>query len=263
MQFQGLLVDFDGTIHTQNQYVSPRVTAAIQGLTARGIKVGICTGRHFGFIQQYVQSAGLDDVHVVCGGAQLIGADGGVVQETVIPADVVRHIAEKIEVWCGTLIIKQTAMLYGNGRACEEIAGKNNGASALLRPLTELVDWHAPSVYLRDIPDDAWQELETYPQMTLCKQRLRSGAPGYFADGTAPGVSKQQGAAWWCAHHGLDPQHVLGIGDGENDLGLFAAVGRRLAMGNAVPALKAQADAVIPSVAADGVAWAIDHYFKD
>ncbi len=47
---------------------------------------------------------------------------------------------------------------------------------------------------------------------------------------------------------------TVGIGDGHNDIHLFRAVGKRIAMGNAADELKENADQVIGSVKDDGLA---------
>lgn len=52
----------------------------------------------------------------------------------------------------------------------------------------------------------------------------------------------------------VEKERSIGVGDGYNDIHLFNAVGYKLAMGNAVPELKAQADIVIGSVKEDGLA---------
>lgn len=49
-------------------------------------------------------------------------------------------------------------------------------------------------------------------------------------------------------------EESIGIGDGDNDVHLFAAVGHKVAMGNATDNLKALADKVIDSVDNDGLA---------
>lgn len=59
---------------------------------------------------------------------------------------------------------------------------------------------------------------------------------------------------------GIDPQRVIGIGDGYNDYPLLSACGLKIAMGNAVPELKEIADIIAPSVADDGVARMIETY---
>ena len=52
----------------------------------------------------------------------------------------------------------------------------------------------------------------------------------------------------------VDVDQTIGIGDGHNDLHLFAGVRTKVAMGNAVPELKAEADTVIGNVQEDGLA---------
>lgn len=57
---------------------------------------------------------------------------------------------------------------------------------------------------------------------------------------------------------GVSSKNTIGVGDGHNDIHLFNAVSYKVAMGNAVPELKANADLVIDSVKEDGLA----RYFK-
>lgn len=52
----------------------------------------------------------------------------------------------------------------------------------------------------------------------------------------------------------IERENTIGVGDGHNDVHLFNAVNRRVAMGNAVDELKAVADEVIGEVAEDGFA---------
>ncbi len=52
----------------------------------------------------------------------------------------------------------------------------------------------------------------------------------------------------------VDKKGSIGIGDGYNDIHLFNAVNYKVAMGNAVPELAAQADVTIGSVTQDGLA---------
>lgn len=56
------------------------------------------------------------------------------------------------------------------------------------------------------------------------------------------------------------PDEIIGIGDGYNDFPLLEACGLKIAMGNAVPELKAIADYIAPSVEEDGVADVIEKF---
>ena len=55
------------------------------------------------------------------------------------------------------------------------------------------------------------------------------------------------------AGFGLDASQALAFGDGLNDLDMLQAVGTGVAMGNAVPQLKAVADEVCGPVDQDGI----------
>lgn len=58
-------------------------------------------------------------------------------------------------------------------------------------------------------------------------------------------------------HIGVRKEEIACIGDGENDLSLFAASGLKIAMGNAVENLKIQADYVTETNDRDGAARAV------
>jgi hydroxymethylpyrimidine pyrophosphatase-like HAD family hydrolase len=55
----------------------------------------------------------------------------------------------------------------------------------------------------------------------------------------------------------------MAIGDQDNDLPMLQWAGLGLAMGNAPGSVQQMADAIIPSVEEDGVAWAIREYILD
>jgi HAD superfamily hydrolase (TIGR01484 family) len=58
----------------------------------------------------------------------------------------------------------------------------------------------------------------------------------------------------------IQTQEIIGVGDGPNDFPLLMACGLKIAMGNAVPALKEIADYIAPSVEDDGVAHLIEKF---
>jgi len=58
----------------------------------------------------------------------------------------------------------------------------------------------------------------------------------------------------------IKPHEIVGIGDGYNDFPLLLACGLKVAMGNAVPELKAIADFIAPPVEEDGVATVIEKF---
>lgn len=75
------------------------------------------------------------------------------------------------------------------------------------------------------------------------------------------GITKASGLEYVAAQLGVDRADVLAIGDGRNDIEMLQWAGRGVAMGQAVDAVKASADAVAPSVDADGAAVEISRWF--
>jgi len=59
---------------------------------------------------------------------------------------------------------------------------------------------------------------------------------------------------------GLKKDEVIGVGDGDNDMHLFAGVGFKVAMGNGTDRLKALADEITASVDDDGLVKTINKY---
>jgi hydroxymethylpyrimidine pyrophosphatase-like HAD family hydrolase len=71
-------------------------------------------------------------------------------------------------------------------------------------------------------------------------------------------VDKSSAVRRYCTKHGIDPAAVVAIGDGPNDLGLFAYVGTSVAPANAREEVLAAADWITRSNDDDGVAWALE-----
>jgi len=71
-------------------------------------------------------------------------------------------------------------------------------------------------------------------------------------------ATKEHAVHQLCKLLSISAEEIVGVGDGHNDIHLFSAVGYKVAMGNAVPELKANADLVIGSIEEDGLALFIE-----
>lgn len=77
------------------------------------------------------------------------------------------------------------------------------------------------------------------------------------------GVNKGSGLREALAELGLRPSEVVGVGDAENDHSLLDACGLRVAVSNAVPALKKHADLVMVQPRGAGVVELIDQLLEN
>ena len=81
-----------------------------------------------------------------------------------------------------------------------------------------------------------------------------------FTDITANGADKGKGILAIARHDGLDPAHTIAFGDGGNDSSMIRQAGIGIAMGNAIDALKQQADYITTTVDDDGILNALRHF---
>ncbi|MNB88289.1 Pyridoxal phosphate phosphatase YigL [compost metagenome] len=84
----------------------------------------------------------------------------------------------------------------------------------------------------------------------------------YFLEFSHPRGNKSDGLKLWAQHMGVETGNITVFGDHVNDMGLFTAAGRGIAVQNAQSELKALAYEVIASNNEDGVATYLKHTLK-
>nr|WP_275691071.1 HAD hydrolase family protein [Paenibacillus aceris] len=76
----------------------------------------------------------------------------------------------------------------------------------------------------------------------------------YFLEFSHPKANKQEGLLLWAKHVGCTSEDITVFGDNLNDVGMFLAAGRKIAVENAHPEILTMADEIILSNDQDGVA---------
>jgi hydroxymethylpyrimidine pyrophosphatase-like HAD family hydrolase len=134
--------------------------------------------------------------------------------------------------------------------------GKPSGAPDLAAMAATAMPTKLLFVAEPPVVDRTVARLETYFAGRLTVLRSHT----LFGELTPLGISKGAALKTLAARLGIPREQVIAIGDHENDLPMITWAGLGLAMGNAIPAVRAAAAAVIPSVDEAGVAWAINQY---
>ena len=130
----------------------------------------------------------------------------------------------------------------------------------LVDDISSYVDAHAAEICKFNLHHVSQESLEA----TL---RALEGLPLQLAKGesitvevTPRGVTKALGLTWLSDHLGIGLEETIVVGDGDNDMGVLRAAGLAVAMGNAIPEIRAAADAVTDDCDHDGVAKAIERF---
>ena len=262
---RALFLDLDGTLVGATNTVSPRVVEAVRRARAAGCEVALCTGRSRISTQPVADQLGFRGYAVVSNGA------------------VVLHLGT-LEVICRNLLPIPTAL--GAVRALMQ-------AGASPQVYEDAVE-SARILYHPDFPVHIFDPSRQLPYPALAEELPFQPAcvNSFGPEEVLRPVGERMAAApppdtWviqagshelWSleVHHqdsgkcnglqrladrlGVRAEEVLAIGDHLNDLEMLQFAGVGVAMGNALPEVKAIADHVTGTLDEDGVAQAIERF---
>lgn len=261
-KFKACLFDLDKTLTNSHKEISPRTYKALQTLTARGIKTGLCTGRHFATLYELLPNYFNDQsLHVLCGGGQIMDNKGKVFFEELISEDICREIFQAaLDNHC-RFLLQQDKLLYGNDLTIEYMTGKRSFSGKLhAKPLSmdKVKSWSVPLLTIAKIND---QFLDRVTQLPVSVKIMNDYDGQRYVDITAKDVNKSVGIDAWCKLTGIKREEIIGFGDSQNDIEFLSHVGYGVAVGNAIQSVKEVADEVIGSCDEDGVAVFIEENF--
>lgn len=270
-----VVLDLDGTVVPySNVHIppSPRVSAAVAAVLAGGVPVTIATGRAVWNALPTAADLGLHGIELVCSnGAVVYDADAHQVLHaaTIDPAPAARALSDRrsgldFAVEHGVRGFRTTAGFPRDFPS--EFLESGPLAEIVAEPTTRLVCRFAPALGSDSLANAHGEAAEIAAE--LAEQALDPGTYsweiGYtgWIDVVAPGVSKASGVAMLAADLGIGAEEILAIGDGANDLPLFAWAGYSIAMGQSPHQVQRAADEVTLPVAEDGVAVVLERWFS-
>ncbi|MFD5200900.1 HAD family hydrolase [Streptomyces sp. NPDC058375] len=263
--------DLDGTLLRPDNTVSARSRAALALAAAAGARHLIVTGRPVPGIRALLADLAYTGL-VVCGqGTQLYEADadadadadaGRLLRSVALDREAADTALGKIEAEVGAVFAAVDQDGVDGVTLIEAGYRMPNPTLPAQRVTSRAALWERPVIKV----------LVRHP--VLGDDELAAVARGAVGDlatvtmagpGTvelAPrGVDKGTGLAAAAELLGIGAGRTVAFGDMPNDLPMFAGSGRRVAMGNAHPELRAAADEVTLSNAEDGVAVVLERLF--
>lgn len=256
----GTLTSFDPDDMTDKDFSAVRpsqtVVEAFHALRDAGHKAFICTGRPLWLIADSLRA--LDPAGIVAMAGATLEVEGRVVHEDCFDEDVIAELARRVVDAGIEVFFESNAATF----ALEPVGVEQSSliGTSVVHSAEEMrvdgslrvgkVCLSVPSL-ARVAGDDGF--IERYFEACNTGGQNRELSP--------KGIDKGVGVARALAYLGREGNaRTFGFGDSGNDLGMLAAVETAVAMGNAMPEVKAVADYVTDDVAHDGTVTAMRHF---
>ncbi|GLI70135.1 hypothetical protein VaNZ11_014943 [Volvox africanus] len=267
-------LDLDGTLLDSRSRILPSSAAAIRAAADAGVIVVAATGKARPAALAAAASAGLAEPGllvwpqgpgVFLQGLAVHGRGGAALSDAALPHSVV-EAAYKYSAASGVAL----CVFLGDTCATPDLTAEIRELhTTYYEPLAEVVPSAAslrtgPPVrkmlFMTD-PGTVTNELLPYwtRQLEGSEAQVMQAVPNML-EIVPSGVNKWAGVRRLLNHLGLPPSALMAVGDGGNDLEMVAGAGLGVAMGNAVPAVRAAAAAVVAGHDDGGVAEAFERF---
>ncbi|MGN6219190.1 MAG: HAD family hydrolase [Microbacterium sp.] len=254
-----IALDIDGTVILEDESLSPGVVDAVEHAHRAGHEVMVATGRSWEGTRGILRVLGIAPEFAVC-------SNGAVVLKR-IEADELRYERWHVETFDPRQVLQQLRDHLPDARYMVELA---DGQRLYTEPLEDWNLTHARRVTFEELaaqpvcrvvvvsPDQGEQDfVELVSRIGLNHVSYAVGWTAWL-DIAPLGVDKSTGLERVRNALGIDPEHVLVMGDGRNDVGMFRWAlengGRAVAMAQGPQEVRDAAGETTTSVQAGGVA---------
>lgn len=270
--FRLIALDVDGTTLDPSGIVRPRVAAAIAAARERGCVVALATGRRLESARRVARGLAVSYLILTDGTVVYDLAEGQMIREECFTPDLQgRAIGLLDEVGLPPVLFESPAggdrivagplerdnpetRGYLDRRApVERVSRAALVAFPRIVTILGIGSEAVVEAVARQCVDAACFSL-TFWRPTVAGYELPTICLG------PPNTSKGNALHWLAARLGIPANETLAVGDHLNDVSLLSAAGLGVAMGNALPEVKAVAAAVVADHSHDGVAEAIEKW---
>lgn len=250
MKYKALFLDIDGTIVSYNKPMSENLpTEAVRSSIEKAseiVTVCLATGRPYFLLEHVLKFLNMKKGYIVIN-------DGGQVIDIKTKEILYERVMEKADILAAIEVLRSLSIEFFLND--DE---KEREYSADYEPVKPY-NIYAPLRYPEEKIDMA---LDTLSRLSNIKaNKTHGGRLGQFGMVISHAeATKMHGIFEVQKLLGVKRDETIGVGDSGNDFPLLMASGLKVAMGNAIPALKDVADYIAPSVEEDGVCDVIEKF---
>lgn len=266
-----VFLDVDGTLNESFAPVPESALTAIRQARANGHKVFLNTGRSKGEVPEALRHIALDGM-VTSAGAY-VEIDGKAIYDQDMGQEICQELYRFLDRHKVLYVLETQTEIIGTKEALDfqrhtfaDVQEKHgvpreqeNELEKIMRESEDV--YHEPGVkkilyYNAPIPQDTIQQaFEGSLRVIASTISQEHGVSGEINDVR---INKATGMQRVVEYFGDTMDQTIAVGDGSNDFEMIRAAGIGIAMGNADPALKAQADLVTTHVREDGLKHAFE-----
>lgn len=262
-----LALDLDGTLTNSEKVITPKTRQVLEKAMDAGVTVVLASGRPTVGIRPLAKELELEKrggcILAYNGGKIVDCATGETLYQKQFPQEMIRPVCDFVKE------MQVNVLSYdANGIVTEQPEDEWAGREGVICkvPLQKVDDLAAYLDYpvsklLITLDPNRMAEVEAEAKRRFGTQLGVFRSCDCFIEVVPQGVSKDVSLAALLERKGLTREELMAVGDGMNDLPMLRFAGLGVAMANADPAVKAEADAVtLADNDHDGVAEAIEQY---
>lgn len=287
-RYDMIALDLDGTLLSPDGGISARNVRAIERTREAGIRVTICTGRGFVECERFLGVIGQKEPVIVAGGSILSCPETRrTIHRFAIDQTVVGMAVDRLLDHGHAVLVLKDPIEAGYDYLV--VQGDQD------HPIDPVTDWwfremNVKARFARSLRDDEHPEhtvrfgicgvdqalepicadllahlgdeihLHSFPAVVAPEHTRLTGEGRryHILEVFGKDANKWTALSWLAAHHNIAPDRIVAIGDEINDEAMIVGAGLGIAMGNAVPRVKAAAKRHTLRHDEDGVAHALD-----
>ena len=264
--FRAIALDLDGTLTNHDKVVTPRTRQALLKAQEQGAIIILASGRPTYGIVPVAECLELEKrggYILSYNGGNIVNAKTGeklfsqFLPDAVIPI-LYKYAKEKNHAllgYAGNEIITEMP----DDQYVQEESRINKMNIRKVDNLLDALEPHPTKLLMTGDPTDMIKAEEELVEILGEKMDIFRSAP-FFLELVPKGIDKAQSLLRLLSKINLTPADLMAFGDGYNDLSMLKLAGVGVAMANAAPEVRADADYVTLSNEEDGVAEALLHF---
>lgn len=265
-----IALDLDGTLTNSQKQVTPLTRNALLRAQKQGATLVLASGRPTYGIAPVAKCLELEER-----GGYLLSYNGGKIvdwrtKQELFSAHLPARVIPQIHAYArnhGYALLGYVGGEIVSERCTDEYAQEESRINQMplryVENLLEAIDSAPTKLLLTGHPDDMLRAEQELSAQLAGEMEVYRSAP-FFVELVAKGIDKAQSLQRLLAHLQLSPADLWAFGDGYNDLSMLRLAACGVAMANAAPEVRAEANFVTLSNDEDGVGKFLEqHLFEE